>query len=105
MTARKDDTGKVSGWRHVPWRAFREVVRVLEYGHKKYDELPDDPNWKKLPNAAARYHDALFRHVTAWSAGEVLDPDTSIHHLAHAAANCLFLIWFHFNPVAETVTK
>lgn len=66
--------------------AVQEVIDVLELGARKY--APD--NWKKVENE--RYHDAMLRHVLSYLGGEVNDPETSKHHLAHAVCNMLFLI-------------
>ncbi len=85
----KADAGK-DQWRLLPWRALREVVRVLTAGAVKYD--PD--NWKLVPHARDRYTDALFRHITAWIDGERRDPETGLHHLAHACCCLLFLLHF-----------
>lgn len=64
------------------------VAAVLTYGSKKYDSN----NWQGVD--PEEYEDALDRHLNAWRAGETVDPDTGIHHLAHAATNVLFLLWF-----------
>lgn len=67
-------------------QSVQEVIDVLELGARKY--APD--NWKKVENE--RYHDAMLRHVLSYLAGEINDPETSKHHLAHAVCNMLFLI-------------
>lgn len=69
------------------------MVTVLTLGAQKYD----DDNWKKVPNAKARYYDACYRHVEAWRVGENLDPETGCHHLAHAICCLMFLLWFCLN--------
>lgn len=63
------------------------IAAVLTYGAKKY--LPN--NWQGVE--AERYEDALDRHLTAWRTGETIDPDTGLHHLAHAGCNVLFLLY------------
>jgi hypothetical protein len=50
--------------------------------------------WQKVPNAKERYFAALMRHLTAWWDGERADPESGLHHLAHAGCCLLFLIWF-----------
>jgi hypothetical protein len=47
-----------------------------------------------VPDAERRYFDAMQRHVWAWRRGESLDPETGMHHLAHAAC-CLFFLYEH----------
>ena len=41
--------------------------------------------------AWSRYIDALERHILAWRAGEDVDPDSGLSHLAKAAA-CLAIL-------------
>jgi hypothetical protein len=62
---------------------------VLEAGAVKYDV----ENWKVVPDARTRYYDAMNRHIEAWWGGQKHDPETDIHHLAHAVCCALFLMW------------
>lgn len=71
----------------VPADALHEVAKVLTFGAKKY--APD--NWKKVPDLQRRYYDALQRHLFAYQKGETLDPESGLHHLAHAGC-CLFFM-------------
>lgn len=71
----------------VPPKALAEIVKVLTMGALKYD----DDNWKKVPQLRRRYYAALLRHMEAWREGEALDPETGLHHLAHAGC-CLFFL-------------
>src|ERR1019366_102034 len=71
-------------------QALREVARVVSFGAARYG----DNNWRELEKAETRYAAALMRHFEAWRLGEKLDKDSGIHHLAHCATNCLFLLWF-----------
>lgn len=91
-TGTKNDTGKLQ-WSYLPVSAIKEVLKVLAYGDSKYP-AEDGANWKRVPDAKKRYYNALLRHVTSWWDGERNDPETGIHHLAHACSNCLFLLWF-----------
>ena len=68
--------------------ALMEMVAVLTYGAKKYS--PD--NWKHLENAKQRYFDAANRHLWQWYGGEERDPESGLHHLAHAMSSLMFLI-------------
>lgn len=86
-TGRKDDAKKAR-WNLVPWDALAAVVRVLGAGADRYGV----DNWKLVPDHRTRYFAATMRHVTAWWGGELRDPDTGEHHLAHAICCCLFLI-------------
>lgn len=85
----KDDGGKAQ-WNLMPWKQLSEVVDILTFGAKKY--APD--NWKKVPDAQARYEAALYRHMTSWSSGDKIDPESKKSHLAHVICNALFLMWF-----------
>jgi hypothetical protein len=66
--------------------ALMEMVAVLTYGAKKYS--PD--NWKHLENARQRYFDAANRHLWQWYGGEERDPESGLHHLAHAMSSLMF---------------
>lgn len=82
----KHDHGKPR-WSLLPMDAVEDVVRAITYGAAKYS----DGNWQHVD--PARYHDALFRHLKAWSCGERLDPESGLPHLAHAGASLLFVMW------------
>lgn len=86
---RKFDAGKLR-YGLVPPLALQEMVKVLTFGAQKYE--PN--NWQKVPESKSRYFDALERHVWAWKMGEVLDPESGIHHLAHAMC-CLAFLYEH----------
>jgi hypothetical protein len=90
---RKNDLGK-SRWSVVPWDAMRVVLRVLEHGAREYGEH----NWRHVVDGRRRYGDAAGRHLVAWWCGEVFDPDTGEHHLAHAIASLLFVLALEMAP-------
>jgi hypothetical protein len=85
----KHDGNKIR-WTLLPWDALEEVVRVLEYGTRKYSE----GNWRHVTRAKTRYTNAALRHMVAWMNGEVHDSETGFHHLAHSVANLLFVLHF-----------
>lgn len=74
----------------LPLQAVMEVVKVLEFGAKKYGEN----NWQQVV-PASRYYDAALRHIFAWKSGEQFDTETGLSHFAHAATCLLFLLHFH----------
>lgn len=74
----------------IPYAPLCTVADVLAYGCRKYSR----DNWKHVPDARVRYTDALLRHAHAYADGETLDPESGHHHLAHAACNALFILWF-----------
>jgi hypothetical protein len=92
---RKDDGGKPR-MELLPFSALVEVAKVLTYGAAKYG--PD--NWRSVPDAKNRYTGALMRHLAAWREGESIDPESGedkVLHIAQAACNALFLVWFEIN--------
>jgi hypothetical protein len=74
----------------IPLDSLQEVVKVLEFGAKKY--APD--NWKHVDNAQARYWDAAMRHIVAYKLEDKADSETGLSHLAHAICCLLFLLNF-----------
>lgn len=84
---RKYDTGKPD-YTLLPWNAVEEVVRVLDFGARKYAR----DNWKYVQDANTRYLAAAFRHLAAHAQGELVDKETGISHLAHASCCVLFLL-------------
>jgi hypothetical protein len=66
----------------------QEVVRVLEFGRKKYAA----ENWRKVPDLRRRYFAAMMRHVAARLRGEIVAKDSGLNHWAHAACSALFLL-------------
>lgn len=86
---RKFDVGKLE-YGLIPPLALKEMVRVLTFGAQKYERN----NWKHVDDAKRRYFDAMQRHLWAYQEGEKLDPESGIHHLAHAMC-CLFFLYEH----------
>ena len=73
-----------------PLDAYEGCAKVLTFGAQKYER----DNWQKVPDSKRRYFDALQRHVWAWKRGEEVDPESGIHHLAHAMC-CLMFLYEH----------
>lgn len=65
--------------------ALEEVSKVGTYGAAKYT----DDGWATVPNGLKRYTDAMMRHQLAEFRGETHDPESGLHHAAHAAWNAL----------------
>ena len=84
---RKFDAGKVD-YTLVPWDGLEEVVKVLEFGARKYAR----DNWQQVEGGMQRYQAAAFRHMIAYNQGEKADPETGLSHLAHAGCCLLFLL-------------
>lgn len=81
--------GDKNRWDLLPYEVVEDIVKVLTFGAKKYD----DNNWQKVTPAKPRYFAAAMRHMVSWFGGEKLDPESGINHLAHASCCLLFLIW------------
>lgn len=73
-----------------PVKTMGVILKVLEYGARKY--APG--NWSKCEEPL-RYYDACVRHLEAWRAGEINDPETGLPHLAHACCCAIFLLGLH----------
>ena len=55
----------------------------------------DFENWKKNLDPE-RIQNALFRHVLAYSRGEIIDKESKLPHVCHIMANCMFLHFYDF---------
>ncbi|UIS54081.1 hypothetical protein ZHX_gp21 [Edwardsiella phage vB_EpP_ZHX] len=77
----------------IPPSATKALAEVLTFGARKYK--PN--NWKNVEEAD-RYVAALMRHVEAYREGELIDPESGLHHLAHAMTNIAFLIELDHKP-------
>ncbi|MEM4214121.1 MAG: DUF5664 domain-containing protein [Candidatus Methanomethylicaceae archaeon] len=91
--ALKYDKGKLR-WDLLPWEQVESVVKVFEFGAKKYGE----GNWQN-GILISRLYAATLRHLTAFWALEDTDPETKLPHLAHCIANLLMMAWtLHNKP-------
>jgi hypothetical protein len=81
----KRDAGKLR-WEKFPWAGAAEILKVMHFGAEKYnwDNWRQGMRWTRLVAAA-------IRHLIAYLGGEKLDPETGLHHFAHAATCCIFL--------------
>ncbi len=84
---RKFDSGKPE-FSLVPPHALRATAEVLTFGAKKYEV----DNWKFVENGAYRYKNAAMRHVNSYLSGEKIDPESGLHHLAHAVCCLMFIL-------------
>jgi hypothetical protein len=75
----------------LPWDALAEIAIVQMYGAIKYDR----DNWRKLDAPEQRYLNAAMRHLGAVSGGQEWDSESGLPHLAHAACNVVFALWFY----------
>lgn len=87
----KFDDGKLPLDLWSPY-ALEETAKVLAFGAKKYEPY----NWAKGIKYS-RVFSALLRHLWAFWRKEKLDPETGIHHLAHAMCCLMFLLHYEMN--------
>jgi len=92
---RKDDQQKLR-FDLVPPDALTELVRVYTFGAGKYD----DRNWEQGIKYG-RVYAAAQRHLNAWLGGEEKDSESGIHHLAHAAWNCMSLLAYELRGMKD----
>lgn len=71
------------------------IATVLAYGAIKYEPH----NWRK-GIAWSRLYAGVQRHLLAFWAGEEIDPESGLPHLAHAGCGLMFLQW-HSNHRAD----
>ena len=83
---KKYDNDKLR-WSLLPLGALQDVVKVLEFGAKKY--APD--NWKYVDQAEERYWNAAMRHIIAYKLESPADSETGLSHLAHAVCCLLYI--------------
>jgi hypothetical protein len=74
----------------TPPRAMLEIAKVFGYGAKKYG----DWNWARYANEWewGQLLGSTLRHLYAWMMREDLDPESGLHHLAHAGCNVMMLL-------------
>ena len=68
--------------------ATQEVMKVLTFGADKYAAN----NWRVVDNANKRYYAAARRHMTEFMLGNAYDPESGLHHLAHAICCLNFML-------------
>ena len=73
----------------IPVEPLAEVARVYGYGAQKYE--PN--NWRK-GYAWSLSYSALQRHINAFWSGERIDPESGLHHLAHATFHLFSLMTY-----------
>lgn len=105
----KSDAGKAD-WLLFPWKAAKAILRVLEYGARRYSR----GGWRTVEDAKERYANAAMRHLIAYMDGKYWDlcdahptpaerPDdckqcSGEPHLAHLGCDCLFLLELDERP-------
>lgn len=85
-SANKNDAGKLR-FDLVPTTATIGDAEVFTFGAKVYGER----NWEKGIKYS-RLYAATLRHLYAWWGGADIDPESGIHHLAHARVNLAMIL-------------
>lgn len=80
----------------LPTDATQELVKVLTYGAKKYAAR----NWERGQSWSVPYA-SLMRHLQAWHAGEDVDTESGLLHLAHVACNVAFLLSYQLRGMTS----
>ena len=79
-------------WSLVHFPSLEPMVRVLEFGAKKYDI----DNWKKgMP--VNEVIESTLRHLHAILEGELHDEESGLEHIGHVQCNAMFLAYI-LNP-------
>lgn len=75
----------------IPVEFIEEVAKVFTFGAKKYS--PN--NWKGFTKEQQdEILGSLLRHILEYQKGNKLDSESGLHHLAHAACNISFILYF-----------
>ncbi len=99
-SALRYNVGKLR-WSLVDFDALEDMVKVLEFGAKKYE----DNNWKKGLKTPEIF-ESMMRHMTAYMRGEDVDPESGLPHTGHILCNAMFLSYMQrFKPDFDTRHK
>lgn len=82
-------------WDLVP-PEIDEYVKVGTFGATKYTPR----NWEKGMDWS-RCWNSMMRHLWAWQRGERNDPESGLHHLAHAAWNVFALMVYDMRGIGK----
>lgn len=75
----------------IPTEFIEEVAKVFTFGAKKYS--PN--NWKGFNESQQNeILGSLLRHILEYQKGNKFDDESGLHHLAHAACNIAFILYF-----------
>jgi len=97
MVADRHNNGKPL-YSLLPLESLEGVVRVLEFGAKKYAK-----NQWKLGLTEESCLDSMMRHLSKELEGIKLDEESGLEHIDHMICNLLFIKWYRQNP-KEVVT-
>ena len=77
-------------------KAMVQVVRVWDMGRDKYAawNWMKGMNWSVPLNCAWRHAWELFKYEMSDEGGNVIDPESGIHHAAHYICNAMMLVHY-----------
>ena len=78
----------------VPMQAVLAVAQVMTFGADKYGPY----NWKQGMDWSRLYSAAQRHQIQFWE-GEDIDPESGLHHLAHAICNLMML--YEYTRICE----
>lgn len=88
-------------WALVDFDSLEDMVKVLEFGAKKYAEH----NWKKGLKTHEIF-ESMMRHMVAYMNGEDNDSESGLPHTGHIMCNAMFLSYMHkYKPDFDTRYK
>lgn len=87
MAGKKYDSGKLR-YDLLDIPALEQVIKALMFGANLYGA----GNYRKVKNKRTRYWNAAMRHLGEYRKGVRQDKDSSLHPLAHAIVDCLFIV-------------
>jgi hypothetical protein len=79
-------------WSLVDFDSLEDMVKVLEFGAKKYGEY----NWQKGLKTTDII-ESMLRHVFSYLNGEDNDKESGISHIGHIQCNAMFLAYMQKN--------
>lgn len=80
----------------IPKEALDGLARGLQFGAKKHGKYSwaEGKDWSDSYNAA-------MRHLTAWNAGQNIDPDSGLSHLDLAICRIAFLLAYETRGIGN----
>ena len=75
------------------------IAEVMTYSSTKYDER----SWQSCDRGDSFTVDyaAAMRHLLKWRKGQMIDEQSGLSHLAHAAADILIMLWHEYKAYPE----
>lgn len=91
MQALKYDSDKLD-YLIIPQAAHQEIIRCFEYGAQKYarGNFLQGMEYSRILNS-------LLRHTHQFAAGQDLDPESNLPHLAHMGCNVYMLLTYQLH--------